>query len=259
MFLQPSALPCSACASEKRRTSVAWSARPGMGSVTFCTCSSTASSPASVAAADSTRSTSFWLMLIWAPKRRRTTSRQACSLRSRSRSVEMSKPVDFTCWANWSMVILLRSAMPCSMRLASSSEISTPSFLASCSLRRSSISSSCACLRNWDTMPVRDFAADLVDHVRLQLLDEIRLQGLRLLLRLHVVGAHEVLEALVGLGVLDDLRPARLGLGLHVLRIAAGVGRHEAGALLDLPGGDRLVVDEHDDGLRAFRGGAAGL
>ena len=58
----------------------------------------------------------------------------------------------------------------------------------------------------------------------------------------------------LSLRVLDDLRPARLGFGLEVLPAAAGIEGQERGALLDLVGGDRLVVDEHDDGLLALGG-----
>ena len=64
----------------------------------------------------------------------------------------------------------------------------------------------------------------------------------------------ERLQALVELRVLGDLRPARLGFGLEVLPTAAGIERQKRGPLLDLVGGDRLVVDQHDDGLLALGG-----
>ena len=45
--------------------------------------------------------------------------------------------------------------------------------------------------------------------------------------------------------------PARFGFGLQVRPPPLGCMAEKGGALLDLVGGDRLVVDEHDDGLLA--------
>ena len=112
----------------------------------------------------------------------------------------------------------------------------------------------------------------LLQHVQLQFLGELLLYRLRLLLRLDILLSKEGLQALVGLWVLDDLRPARLGFGLEVRPTAAGLEREKRRPLLDLVAGDRLVVDEHDDGLlvlgrrdrllrlgcRRLRGGLAG-
>jgi len=59
----------------------------------------------------------------------------------------MSAPIDFICLPNFSISILLRSAMPPTSRSTSSSPARTLRRLASCSLSRSSMSSSTACLR----------------------------------------------------------------------------------------------------------------
>ena len=152
-------------------------------------------------------------------------------------------------------VILLRSARPLMMRLTSSSVISTPCRLASCSFRRSSISSSCASFLKLRQHGVAGLALDLLDHVLLQLDGELLLRSpAPPRATCTFFSRRRSCSALVGLRVLDDLRPARLGFGLEVLPAAAGIERQERGALLDLVGGDRLVVDEHDDGLLALAG-----
>ena len=65
------------------------------------------------------------------------------------------------------------------------------------------------------------FPAQLLDHLLLQVLDELCLQGLGLLAGRDIVLLQEGLEAIVGLRVLGKLLPARFGLGPEILATAA--------------------------------------
>src|SRR5690606_21143729 len=93
---------------------------------------------------------------------------------------------------------------------------------------------------------------ELIHHVGLELFDELRLQGARFFLRLYVVLLQKLLEALVRLRVLNDRFPARFRLRTHVRARTAALKGDECGPLLDLIGGDGLVVDQHGDGKPTF-------
>ena len=173
--------------------------------------------------------------------------------------VEMSTPMLLMCCANCSTVILLRSAMP---------------------------------LHHALDLVVGDLDADPLGLLQLQaLLDQLLLRFLlelaaaarrsgscrspasaapwrtascaarrwrRLLARLAGIGAYQLVE--------DGAAPCRLVLSalhqrlevrLQPARRALAFRAMNVGALLDLVAGDRLVVDEHDDGLLGLAGGSS--
>ena len=165
---------------------------------------------------------------------------------------------------NCSCVILLRSAMPFMMRLTSSSVISMPQPLGLLQLQplvdqlflRFLLE-----LRN-AARHARSRPLDLLDHVELQtLLANSSEDGAALLARLAVASSR-ISRLQDGAQLLrwsfGHLRPARLGSGLERPSAILALRARNARPLLDLVGGDRLVVDEHDDGLLAL-GGRRGL
>ncbi len=194
------------------------------------------------------RSTSRLATVIWWPKLRRITSAQDSEARMRSRMTEMLAPIFAMCSANCGAVILLRSAMPLMMRSTSSSAVTTLSFLASCSFRRSSISSSSACLRAVGTYSFSICALMLPTNSPCSCLTRACCSASDL----GGLACSRFMAKALNCSFMLGAFNFACSLLLHVRR-AEHRQRH---ALLDLVAGDRLVVDEGDDRLDGAAGGS---